>query len=79
MQVNHEEVDAVLNSRRKRIEDNMMHMQRGVGIQTEGWSEVRMTSSGPDVDRKPGYSRPDDAVSGTHIRSSEKSRPPAEN
>lgn len=41
MQVNHEEVDRVLGGRRKRIEDNMKHMQRGVEAQSEGWSEVR--------------------------------------
>lgn len=50
MQVNHEEVDTVLNGRRKRIESNMMHMQRGVEIQSEGWSQVRVGS----FCRKPG-------------------------
>ena len=46
MQVNHEEVDTVLNGRRKKLEDKMTHMQRGVGAQSKGWSEVRTVASG---------------------------------
>lgn len=41
MQVNHEEVDTMLNGRQRRIEDNMMVMQQEVGTQRKGWSEVR--------------------------------------
>lgn len=40
MQVNHEEVDSVLNGRQKRIEDNIMHMQQEVGAQSKEWTEV---------------------------------------
>lgn len=46
MQVNHEEVDTVLGGRRKRIEDKMKQMQRGVEAQSKGWSEVGAVSSG---------------------------------
>lgn len=46
MQVNHEEVDTVLRGRRKRIEDNLKQMQRGVEIQSKGWSEVGAVSFG---------------------------------
>lgn len=42
MQVNHEEVDTVLGDRQKRIQDNMMHMQREVESKSKEWIEVRV-------------------------------------
>lgn len=40
MQVNHEEVDTVLNARVKHIKDGMMHMQQEVETQRQGWTKV---------------------------------------
>lgn len=40
MQVNREELDAVLNARLKQIEDSMMRMKYEIGSKTLEWSKV---------------------------------------
>lgn len=42
MQVNHEEVDTVLNDRQQRINGSIMRMRQEIETQRKGWTEVRV-------------------------------------